>query len=120
VAGNKPVSFLNREISKQLAQSRPSGTSAASIYAPANNVTGVIKMIKVVNTTGTAATFKLFHDQDGTTYSEETALEWSTSVAANATWQNDCFIAVKNSGNFAVSTATGSALTFTLYGIEIT
>lgn len=108
-----------REISNQLAQARLENTAATSVYSPVNNVTGVVKMIRVVNTSGSSATYRIFHDKDGTTYDESTALEWDKSVAANSSEQIDCFIAVKNSGNLAFRSGTGSALTFTVYGVEV-
>lgn len=114
------VSLLNQGILKQLGQSRPSGTTAASIYSPASGIRAIVKTIFVANNTGSAATFRLFHDEDGTTYDESTALDFDVSVSANSTTLlTDLNIGMINSsGNLAVRTGTGNALTFTVYGEE--
>ena len=109
---------------KQLAQARPANTTAVSAYTPpsAEIVTEIRKII-ICNTTASAATFRLFHDDNGTTYDETTALYFDDSVPANKTvtiqypvgcglWMDD------DTGNLAVRTGTGSALTFTIYGDE--
>lgn len=106
---------------KQLGQLRPADTNAASIYSPATGVTWVAKSIVVCNTTGSAATFYLYHDEDGTTYSEATALFWNVSVAAAESKTYTFLVTGSNSsGNLAVKSGTADALTFTLYGAEIT
>ncbi len=116
---------------KQLAQARPAGTSAVSIYTPAASVTAIIKQIFIVNTSGAAATFRVFVDDDGTTYDETTALYWDVSIDDNETMvlpfstAGDAplsgFIHMDDSsGNLAVQHSVGSALTFTVFGAEIT
>ena len=109
---------------KQLAQSRPGDTNAVSAYSPGTRISTRISKIFVANTTGTAATFRLFLDVNGTTYDETTALYYDHSVAANDTLiipegggDLDIWM-VDSSGNLAVRTGTLSALTFTVYGEE--
>ena len=103
---------------KQLAQSRPSGTSAASIYNPARNA--MMETVAVANTTGSAAALSIYHDVDGTTYDQTTALFYSVSLAANSTYliQFEHPIPIPADSNIAVQTDTGNALTFTIYGEE--
>lgn len=108
---------------KQLGQLRPADTNAASIYSPASGVDTEILLIQVCNTTGSTAAFRLFHDDDGTTYDESTALEWDKPVPGtnsvllsyeegSGIWMSD------DTGNLAVRSDTISALTFTVYGKE--
>ena len=106
---------------KQLGQARPGNSTAVTIYSPGANVITEITHVIVVETSGNADTFRLFHDEDGTTYSEVTALFWDEAIAADTSrtitfergvWMRD------SSGNFAVRSATASRLTFTVYGIE--
>jgi len=105
----------------QLGQLRPADTNAASLYSPAASTTWIGKNLVICNTTGTAATARVFHDEDGTTYDETTALYWDLSVAANSTTSLQGFLSGSNaSGNIGVRTGTANALTFTLYGAEIT
>ena len=105
----------------QLGQSRPSGTTAASIYSPAASTQTIVSHVIIANTSGAAATFRLFHDDDGTTYDETTALAWDVAIAADETVTFDTAIAMADSsGNLAVRTDTADALTFTAYGMELT
>jgi len=104
---------------KQLGQLRPANTTAASLYSPATNVTGIAKNLVVSNTTSNLAKFRVFSDDDGTTYDETTSLFFDVPLSGNTTVQIDMFVALDDpTGNFAVRTDTASALTFTLFGAE--
>ena len=106
-----------------LGQSRPANTTAVSIYSPALNVIGFITWIHVCNTTGTAATFRLFVHNTGTTYDESTALEFDKSCPANNStainFGEKGLPMLDDVGNFAVRTGTASALTFTVWGYDM-
>jgi hypothetical protein len=105
---------------KQLGQLRPVNTTAASLYSPGTNVTGIAKNLIVANTTATQATFRVFVDDDGTTYDETTAIFFDVPLLGNTTVQIDVFVAMDDpTGNFAVRTDTNDALTFTLFGAEV-
>ena len=105
---------------KQLGQLRPANTTAASLYSPASGVTTIIKAIIVCNTSGSAATFRIFLDDDGTTYNQTTALFYDVALAADTTIQIDTYYAMNdNSGNLAVRTNTNNAITFSCFGAEI-
>ena len=106
---------------KQLGQSRPANTTAASIYSPGASTTAVIKSIFIANTSGASAKARLFLDDDGTTYDESTALLWDVEVAADSVVEISTFMAMNDSnGNLAIRTDTANALTFTVFGAEIT
>ena len=103
----------------QLGQSRPSGTTAVSIYSPTSG-TWICKSIIVCNSSSSLARYSIYHDEDGTTYDETTALFFSVEIHANTTVMIDIFMAGSDpSGNVAVQTDTADALTFTMYGGEI-
>jgi hypothetical protein len=105
---------------KQLGQLRPADTTAASLYNPGANTTAVIKGLVICNTSSSNAKFRVFNDDDGTTYDETTALFFDAPIAPGQTLEVDGFKAMNNSaGNFAVRTNTANAITFTLYGAEI-
>lgn len=105
---------------QQLAQAREASTTAVSIYSPSAAIAAV-KTLIVCNTTGGAVKFRIFHDDDGTTYDESTALYWDVPLAANQTVQIDTFIAMDNvNGNLAYRSSVASAITITVYGSEIT
>ena len=109
------------QVLRQLGQNRPAGTSPVSIYSPAASTQTIIRTILICNTTGSAADFSIYHDDDGTTYDESTALYFAEQLAANTTREILVHILANDeNGNIAVQTDTGNALTFTLYGYEET
>ena len=105
---------------KQLGQLRPANTTAASLYSPGASTQAIIKNIVVCNQTANNETFRIFHDDNGTTYDETTALFFDVAIVANTTVSIDSAVLMNDStGNLAVRTSTASALTFTAYGAEI-
>lgn len=107
--------------SKQLGQARPADANAVSIYSPGAGVSTRIGSIAICNNTGSVAKFRIFLDDDGTDYDESTALYYDFSLAGNTTLMlNDLALFMNNSaGNLAVRTDTADALTFTVFGIEL-
>ena len=106
---------------QQLAQVRPAGTVAVSAYSPPASTTAVIRSVVIVNTTASIATFQLFADNDGSTFDESTALIWAGPLDGGQTAIVNEFWALNNVlGNFGVRTDTANALTFTLWGAELT
>lgn len=105
---------------KQLGQLRPANTSAASLYSPPAATTWVGKNLVICNTSGAAATFRVFHDEDGTTYDETTALFWDAPIAVDETIILTGLLAgFTDAGNVGVRSSVANAITFTLYGAEI-
>lgn len=106
---------------QQLGQLRPANTTAASLYSPAASTTTIVYTVAVCNTSGASAKYRIFHDDNGTTYDETTALFWDIAIAADTTDVVEIKISMDDStGNLAVRTDTASALTFTAYGVEVT
>jgi|TARA_R110000796_G_scaffold29536_1_gene79719 hypothetical protein len=105
---------------KQLGQHRENSTNAVSVYSPANSVTGIIRNITLCNTSTSSATFRIFLDNDGTTYNETTAKYYDTALAAKTTLQLGVFWAMNNpAGNLAFQNGTANAITITADGAEI-
>ena len=109
---------------RHLAQSRPSGTTAAALLTVASAAKNGIEITRLViaNTTASSAKFSVYHDDDGTTYDQTTALYYSVAISANTTTvieaqSENSGITISPGGALAVQTDTGSALTFTLYGV---
>ena len=101
----------------QLGQTRPSNTTAVSIYSPDGGEVANILDIVVCNTTSSGATFSIYHDEDGTTYDEDSALFFSVNLPGNKTviieanwWMRD------SDGNLAVKSGTADAINFTVNG----
>lgn len=102
-----------------LAQLRPADQTAASLYSPPLGVRAEIQTIVVTNSDAGTAVYRLFHDEDGTTYDETTALSWDISKATDTTDIITLTLWMTNpAGNLAVRTSVNSAFTFTCYGIE--
>jgi len=105
---------------KQLGQTRPADTNNTVLLTPIRGFHYRFKIIVANNTAGAIA-YRIFHDDDGTTYDQSTALAYDVSLAANTSTEvpSDGWIAADNpSGRIAVRSATGDALTFTAYGIS--
>ena len=105
---------------KQLGQHRINSTTATSLYSPGASTTTIIKSIVVCNQSSSAATFRLFIDDDGTTYDQTTSLFYDVSISANTTIQIDTFWPMNDAtGNLATQNGTANAITFTAFGVEI-
>lgn len=105
---------------KQLAQTRPSGTTAASAYSPGRAVTTIIRTIYICNTGSSTADFSLYLDDDGTTYDGTTALYSGVSVNPGQTVEINTYIPMNNEdGNFAVQASVADTLVFSIMGAEI-
>lgn len=103
----------------QLGQARPGDANAASLYSPADGIVTKVTNIAVCNTTGNTPSYRIFHDEDGATYDQTTALYYDNAMAANETEIIDVEIYMANSsGNLAVRTSAASEITFTAYGEE--
>ena len=104
----------NRDL---LGQLTPANTTAASIFSPDKRDLFTIESIVICNTTGSAATYRLFLDKDGSTYSTATALAYDVSLPANSTTIFEVNMYMRDpAGNLAVRTGTADALTFTVFG----
>lgn len=112
----------------QLAQVQPSGTAAVLGYSnPAvasggRGLNAEVTLIVVCNTTASPVNFSIFHDKDGTTYDQSTALYYAKALAANDTLlipfhAPNAGLAVRSGGNIGVQSSVANALTFTLYGV---
>lgn len=104
---------------KQLGQANPGAATATSIYSPASGINAQIKTLVVVNVTSSVAKYRVYHDDDGTTYNTTTALFYDITLNGNSTDVIQLNAGMADSdGNFAVESDTANALTFTLYGSE--
>jgi prephenate dehydratase len=112
--------LANRLPARQLGQTRPANSTAVSIYAPASHYRTEVRKFVICNTSVNATTFRIFHDEDGTTYNETTALFWNIPIDAGetVTITEEFWINGLNSGNIAIRSGLGNALTFTIYGAE--
>lgn len=115
------VQVLGKGDKQQLAQLRPSVESAVSLYTPASGIIAEVHCLFVTNTTAGGITFRFFHDDDGTTFDQSTALIWNSTVVVGAfttlTFDTPIYL-LNDAGNLGVRTSVANGLTFTLYGQE--
>ena len=103
-----------------LGQLRPANTTAVTIYSPSAHNRAEIRKIIVCNTSASAVTFRICHDENGTTYDETTAIMWDVDMVAGETKfiEEDIWMDGREDSppNLSVRTSVGNALTFTVYG----
>ena len=104
---------------KQLAQARPTGTSAETGLS-ASGSRFIVRQIWIMNTSGGAASYDLYHDDDGTTYGNATRIAGRKSIATSDYVILNTYIPVADGGAIGVQSTVGSALVFTFYGAEVT
>jgi len=105
---------------KLLGQAAPADTTAATLYTKPTQAIVFIDQLIICNVTGSPATYRVFHDDDGATYAVGNALCYDKSLAAN----DYILLDIKgnlytDSGTIGVRSGTGAALTFSLYGEEV-
>lgn len=103
---------------KQIAQ-QAGTTSAVSIYTPGANIVAQGLVMAICNYTSSKVKYRIFQDDNGTTYTTATALYYDVELPAFTTHQRSCGNMADTSGNLAIYCDTASATTFTLYGTEI-
>ena len=101
---------------KQLAQTREAGTSAVSIYSPSSGEEVQI-FLKICNNSGSNCEVCVYHDDDGTTYDESTAIVFGMDLEPGQVLEIDKIFMSDSDGNLAYKTETGNALTATVYGV---
>lgn len=100
----------------QLAQHRENSTSAVSIYSPATAET-VQSFLKICNLTDDAVYVSVFHDYDGTTYDESTAIIYNMILYGGQLLEVDHIFMNGSSENLAYSSSVANAINATLYGV---
>ncbi len=102
---------------KQLQQLRPNSTNPEAFFSPEAGEEVILHNIVICNTSGAAAKYSLFHDADGSTYDENTALVWEATIAGGTTISFDEKLLMDDeNGNIGIQTDTSDALTFTAHG----
>lgn len=105
-----------------LAQVRPANTTAATAFTAATGLRTAITTVVICNTSGAACTARVFHDDDGSTYDQTTALLYDVPLAAGETILFESGVAADGftlmpTGTIGVRTSVASAITFSVYGV---
>ncbi len=102
---------------RQLFQTRPAGTSAATAWTAPYFGQYKFTTIRATNVTASPVVVSIYHDDDGSTYDQTSALEYQVTLPANGSMTISNEVAGYSSGGtVGVQTATGSAVNFTGYG----
>ena len=104
---------------KVLGQSAPTTTSNADLLTVGTGKSVVISTISVTNTTGTAATGRIFVRVAGASAAASNALVYDASFAANSTTGITIGLTLAATDVVTVRTDTANALTFQAFGSEI-
>ena len=103
---------------RQLAQVRPAGTTAVNGWSPDFFGQFEVTLIHCANVSGAAIDISLYHDIDGTTYDETTALVFEHSIPAGGVFQlESSLVGYAAAENFGVQCSVADGVTFTFYGI---
>lgn len=100
----------------QLGQYRENSTNAVSIYSCAAGQTAQL-FIKIANVSSRTAFVRLFHDANGTTYDESTAICFDLKIVPGEFLEMDHIFVDDSTGNVAYRSSIANALTATVYGV---
>lgn len=105
---------------KQISQVDLTTTSATALVTPPSRTRYVVNMICITNYAKASVAFTLYHDADGTTYTNATSVYHThTNDSVILTFpQGDGFV-VDNPGNLAAMCNTANSICVTTYGTEI-
>lgn len=103
-----------------LGRVRPTVTTVVSVFDA--TLATEITLVIIANTTGSAATFSLYHVLPGDSATTSNALYYNVSLAANQTFtfaaqSPGAGIQVLGGESIQVDAGTISALTFSVYGV---
>lgn len=102
---------------RQLAQVRPSGTSAVSLFSVPYFGQLNADVLHVCNVSAAPVNISIFHDVDGTTWDQTTALLYTYVLQVGGAIQIDAPLGdYQFLGSVGVQVSIANAATFTLYG----
>lgn len=104
---------------KILGQSRPANTSNADLITVGASKAQVISSLTVCNTTGSAATYRIFARIAGAAAAEGNAVAYDVAIAANDTVGLTLGLCLAATDKLTIRSGTSNALCFTAFGSEI-
>jgi hypothetical protein len=105
---------------KVLGQAAPANTSIANAYTVPTGKEAIISSIAIANVTATAAIYEIYVRVAGATAAASNALVFDASAAANSTIVIQSGITLSAGDIISVQTATANAITFHIFGTEVT
>lgn len=104
---------------KILGQSAPANTSNADLITVGASKSQIISTLNVANTTGTAATTRVFARIAGAAAAASNALLYDVIIPANSAASFTLGITLAATDVITIQTGTANALTFTAFGTEL-
>lgn len=104
---------------KILGQSAPTSTANADLITVGASKSQIISTLNVANTTGTAATTRVFARIAGATAAASNALLYDVSIPGNTSVSFTLGITLAATDVLTVQSGTSNALTFTAFGTEL-
>lgn len=104
---------------KVLGQAAPANTSNTDLYTVGSGKAATVSSLVISNVTGSAATCRVFVRVAGATAASSNAVIYDASVAANSHFAFTEGWTLAATDVVTVQTGTANALTFTLFGSEI-
>lgn len=101
----------------QYDQIRENSTNATAIFALTASMRQAQIYLKVANVTNQSALVRIYHDDDGTTYDESTAIVWDLKITPGEFLEVDHLFVNNSSGRVAYRSSVANALTVTVYAI---
>lgn len=100
----------------QLAQVRLNTTAATGIYQCGAGEE-VQLFIKACNVTEDVLEVSVYHDHNGATYDQSTAIAWQVPIPPGRVWEMEHVFVNNPSGSIAYRTSIANGITLTLYGV---
>ncbi len=104
---------------KILGQSAPTTTSNADLITVGASKSQIVSTLNVANTTGSAATTRIFARIAGAAAAASNALLYDVSIPANTSVSFTLGITLAATDVITVQSGTANALTFTAFGTEL-
>jgi hypothetical protein len=104
---------------KILGQARPADTAVADLYTVPAATQAVISTISATNVDGTASNINIYVVPDGGTASVANALVYAAELGANTLQAFTLGVTLGAADKISVQSATGDAVTYQVFGQEI-
>ncbi len=105
---------------KVLGQVAPANTSITTAYTVPVGTTAILSSIAIANVTATTAIYEIYVRINGAAASISNALVFDASSAANSITLIQGGITLSAGDIISVQTATANAITFHIFGTEVT
>lgn len=104
---------------KVLGQARPSDTNNANLYTCPASTEAVISTLHIANVGVSDVTFRVFVRIDGVAAAESNAIAYDVALPANSMFAMTEGITINASDIITVRSSLANAITFTLFGSEV-